>query len=147
MSKIKQNKGITGIDIVISVIVITIFVALIASLVYKINFNGKKVERKNIALSYAINEVEKIKQQGYIADYDNVGLKQEEVLEKHSHDIQDQNGEFSGYYKEILVKDYIAFQGNEDKSPNILKKITVTISFKLGNEDVSMSISTYVVKE
>lgn len=147
MNTLKQNKGITGIDITISIIIITIFVALISTLVYKITYNSAKIERKNIAASYAIDEIETIKEKGYIEDYDGLGLKKEDIIEKYSGDIKDENDEFSGYYKEITIKDYVAFQGNENKLPNILKKLTVKISFKLGNEEISIPISTYIAKE
>ena len=68
--RIKEEKGITGIDIAISVIIITIFIAMIANLIVNINLNSKDVERKTIATSYAVQEIEKIKALGYISDYD-----------------------------------------------------------------------------
>ena len=67
---IKEEKGVTGIDIAISVIVITIFIALIANLIANINLNSKDIERKTIATSYAVQEIEKIKALGYIDDYE-----------------------------------------------------------------------------
>lgn len=66
---IKEEKGVTGIDIAISVIVITIFIAMIANLIASININAKKSERKTKATSYAVQEIEKIKALGYITDY------------------------------------------------------------------------------
>lgn len=67
---IKEEKGITGIDIAISVIVITIFIAMIANLIASININAKEAERKTKATSYAVQEIEKTKALGYITDYD-----------------------------------------------------------------------------
>lgn len=43
---INQEKGITGIDIVVAVFIITIFVALITTLFYNINSNSASIERK-----------------------------------------------------------------------------------------------------
>ena len=67
---IKEEKGLTGIDIAISVIVITIFIAMIANLIANININSKDTERKTIATSYAVQEIEKRKSLGYIDEYE-----------------------------------------------------------------------------
>lgn len=66
---IKEEKGVTGIDIAISVIIITIFIAMIANLIANININSKEIERKTKATSYAVQEIERIKALGYSDDY------------------------------------------------------------------------------
>jgi len=67
---LKEERGITGIDIVISIMIITIFMAMIANTISNININSKDVERKSIAVSYAIQEIEQIKALGYIEQYE-----------------------------------------------------------------------------
>lgn len=67
---IKEEKGLTGIDIAISVILLTIFIAMIGNLIANINLNSKDTERKTIATSYAVQEIEKIKALGYIDEYE-----------------------------------------------------------------------------
>lgn len=66
---IKEEKGLTGIDIAISIVLITIFIALIANLIANINLNSEDTKRKTIATSYAVQEIEQIKALGYIDDY------------------------------------------------------------------------------
>ena len=61
---IKQEKGLTGIDITISIIIITIFIALIANLITNINLSSKDIEKKTQATSYAVDEIEKISEAG-----------------------------------------------------------------------------------
>ena len=58
---IKSQKGITTIDVTISIIIITLFVALIATLMYMIRSNSNTIERKAEATNYAINTIEEIK--------------------------------------------------------------------------------------
>ena len=65
---IKEEKGIAGIDISISVILITIFIAMMANLIANINIDSKEMERKTKAVSYAVQEIEQIKALGY-SDY------------------------------------------------------------------------------
>lgn len=67
---IKEEKGVTGIDIAISVILITIFIAMIANLIANININSKDTERKTKATLYAVQEIEKIKALGYSDNYE-----------------------------------------------------------------------------
>lgn len=139
---LKEEKGIAGIDIAISIIVITIFIAMISNLIININLNSKDLERKTIAISYAIQEIEKIKAQGYVAIYENKGIEKEDIIKEN--DINDNNGKFTGYHKKVLVKDYTLIKKDNAKHKNLVKEITVQISYKLGNKDKTVNLSTYV---
>ena len=77
---IKKENGYTGIDIAISIIVITMFIAMIANLIANINLNTQDTNRKSIATSYAVQEIEKIKAKGYVDTYDSKGITGEEIL-------------------------------------------------------------------
>ena len=55
--KIKSEKGITNIDLTVSIILITLFVAIIATLMFTINTSSSSMERKTEATNYAINEI------------------------------------------------------------------------------------------
>ena len=140
----KEEKGLTVIDISVSIIVITIFIAVIGNLIVNINLNAKNIERKTIATSYAVQEIEKIKSQGYIDKYENIGIEQEDIFEEN--DIIDNTGNFTGYYKKILVKDYVLIK-DKTKQPNLVKEVTVEISYKIGNKQQNVRVSTYIVKE
>ena len=63
--KIKEETGITNIDLTVSIIMITIFVALIATFMYTINANFISIERKAEAVNYAINEIEALKAKNF----------------------------------------------------------------------------------
>lgn len=142
--KIKTEKGITGIDIIISVIIITIFVTIIGNLVINININSKSAERKAIATSYTVSEIENIKAQGYLPIYDDKGIYNIEEIEEKNEEISE-NGIFTGYSKKVKIEDYVLAYSNKQK--NLLKKIIVEISYKLGKEEKTVALSTVVVKE
>lgn len=139
---IKNQRGFTGIDISISIIIITIFIAMIGNLIININLNYKDTERKTIATSYAIQEIEKIKSQGYIDDYDEIGINQQDIFKEE--DIIDENGIFTGYHKKVLIKDYILRDNTKQK--NLVKEITIEISYKLANNDKNIRILTCIAK-
>lgn len=140
----RKEKGFTGVDIIISIFVITIFVAIIGNLIINVNLNNKSIERRTIATSYAIQEIEKIKSLKYQEQYNNKGLKGKEILEQK--EIY-QKEKFTGYNKTIYIEDYISIIQNEEKEPNIVKQITIEISYLLGNKNQTLELSTYIVKE
>ena len=133
---IKNEKGIAGVDIAISVIVITIFIAMIGNLIVNINLNNKETERKTIATTYAVQEIENIKAKG-MSEYIDKGITESYIVEE---DIQ-KDGDFSGYHKKIIIEDYVLIKQNNTKEPNIVKEATVEISYKV------ISLSTYIPKE
>ena len=68
--KIKSEKGYTGIDIAISVVVLFIFVSLIAVLSYNFNSRTREIELASEATYLAIDEIENIKNAGFEAIQD-----------------------------------------------------------------------------
>lgn len=140
----KSEKGYTGVDIAISIILATIFIALIANLITNINLNVQDTNRRTIATSYAVKEIEKIKAQGYISSYDSKGITNEETISEE--DIYD-NSEFTGYHKKTTIKDYILIVNDSTKQKDVVKEIEVEISYKIGNKEKNVKISTYIAKE
>lgn len=143
--KLKAEKGISSIDITVSIFLITIFMAFIITMINNINQNNKDIERKAIATSYAVQEIEKIKSQGYIDDYNGTGIIEEEIIKQE--DINNENGDFSGFTKKVLIKDYCLIKGNENKEKDILKIITVNIIYNSKNEQKNISVSAYIAKQ
>lgn len=141
---IKEEKGLTGVDIAISLIIITMYIAVIANTIANINLNSKDAKRKSISTSYAVQEIEKIKAQGYIDAYDSKGIDKEETIKEE--DIYN-NSEFTGYHKKVTIKDYVLIVNDKTKQKDIVKELTVEISYKLGNKEKNVKISTYIAKE
>lgn len=143
--KIKKQNGFTGVDIVISVMIITIFVAVIANLINNINLNSTNLQNKNKALIYAVQEIEKIKAQGYIENYDDKGITQEDLIEQK--DIYTNDNVFTGYRKEVYVKDYVLIKDDAEKTKNLVKEVGVRIFYNLAGKEECVEISTYIAKE
>lgn len=144
MHNIKNEKGITAIDIVLSVIIITVFTTLIGGLIIRININSKESERKSIAMSYATQEIEKIRAEKSIDDYINKGISTEEIIE--NVDIYKDNI-YTGFHKKVYIKDYVLVKKDTSKIPNLLKEVTVEISYKINGKTESVQLSTYITKE
>ncbi len=140
--KLRSEKGFTGIDISISVVIIFIFVSIIAALIAQVNSKSKEISLKNDATYIAINEIEKVKSNGieeYVgkseADGNNVICENEEI----------ENEE--GFYRTITVLDYADVEKDEEIEKDIVKKVTVKISYMFRNEEQKVELSTIVSKE
>ena len=139
---IKDEKGLTGIDIAISIIIITIFISVLANLIMNINLNSEKTKRMEIATAYAVQEIEQLKVKGYVDEYNNKGIYDKDIISEK--DIMDDDNNFTGYSKTTTIKDYVLIKNDKSKQMNVLKELTVTVSFKVGDSTENIDISTYI---
>lgn len=142
---IRSQKGYTGIDIAISVIVITIFISLIAVLIYRFNSSSNEVQLKSKATEIAIDEIEKVKAAGF-KTYEEMDQTTKEDKEGNSL-VNQSVEEEQGFYKTISVEDYTDTENNEDKISNLVKRVTVTISYMVKGQEQQVSLSTILSKE
>ncbi len=125
----KNEKGITTIDVTVSIILITLFVALIAVLIYNVNQNSDSIERRAEATNYVINAIEEIK----TTNFDN--------LQNSEQNIGD-----TGYYEKITVIDYVDLKKEDFIMSGLVKKVTVEVSYKDGNTTQTVDLSTIRTK-
>lgn len=125
---IKNEKGITGIDITVAVLLIAIFVAILAALFSGVNTNSKSVERRSKASELAIKAIEEMKTKSF-----------NELQSESSTEIED------GYYKEIKVEDYS--ETNIGAKEDIVKKVTVIVSYRDNGKEEKIELSTIRVNE
>ena len=141
--KFYSEKGYTGVDIAISVIVIFIFVSLISFLIYRFNSSAKEVELKSEATSIAVEEIEKVKQDGF-EKYD--GMNKDTKEDKNGNSLEKVENKES-FFKTIIVQDYADLDNNSEKIPNLVKKVTVKISYMFQAKEQSVELSTILSKE
>lgn len=152
MHKYKSEKGFTGIDITIAIIIVAVFAGIIASLFYNYNLSAQSIQRKGKATEYAVQIIEYIKNDSF-QNYTNSNLdptqpgykyKDKSVNELSSDIVQNPE---DGYYATVQVTDYADLEGNEGKKQDIVKKITVTISYNVQGKENYVDISTYIARE
>lgn len=131
--KMKSEKGYVGVDIVISVIVLFIFVSFIATLSYRVNSSSKEVELKSKAAEIAIAEIELIKNKTWN------DITTEDTAYRETTEVE------QGYYRTIIVEDYHDI--DPTKKTDIVKKITVRIQYMFKGEQESVELSTIIAKE
>lgn len=126
----KSDKGYTGVDIAISVIVITMFIALIGTLISGFSGKSKDLQLKSEATDIAIRKIEEIKENG---------------IENASNVVERPVDGRDGFYEKIEIEDYA--QNKEDKIEGLVKKATVTIKYNYKNEQQEVELSTIISKE
>ena len=136
--KIKSERGITTIDITVSIILITVFVALIATLMYNLNSNTDALEKRSVAINYAIDTIENLKAQEF----------------SDLQDTDEQNNSFenidsTGYSRKITITDYANLPENSGDNTilsGLVKKVTVEIAYKEGDTTQTVELSTVIAK-
>ena len=147
----KNEKGITNIDLTVSIILITVFIALIATIMYTINANFNSIEKRTEATNYAINEIESLKAKNFedlqdtptdgTNDFVNIIVKEEEgntAIEK-----------TTGFSKKIAIIDYSNLpenQGDDTILSGLVKKVTVEITYKDKDRIETVELSTVIAK-
>ena len=114
-------------------------------LVYRFNSSAKEVELKSEATSIAVEEIEKVKQDGF-EKYD--GMNKDTKEDKNGNSLENQKVENKeGFFKTIIVEDYADLDNNSEKIPNLVKKVTVKISYMFQAKEQSVELSTILSKE
>ena len=129
---IKKNNGFIGVDMGIAVIAILAFSGLIISLMYNNYLENARVKMEAMSTIYLTEILENIG----IANYDNV--KQDEINNFIPSDMKN-----SVYNAKIEVNSNLSETQKED----IIKKVNVTVSYKIANKEYKHTMERIKVKE
>lgn len=149
---IKNNKGITLVDISISIMIIFLFSSLITGLVYNYSISTKAVQRKAEATQYAITVIEKLKQIGYDSVEEELGELNKNSDGSYTISIdnqifKDEISQKDGYKVTIQLQKYSETQENIGKEiQDAIIISTVTVEYKVGT-DKNVELRTLLVKE
>lgn len=142
--KVKQEKGFTVIDVTIAIIAITVFSTLIVTLIYNNYLENIKLKKETLAMIY-ITEI-----------FENVGIESYENLENGNYeDVV--NNYYNNNIKKLMPLDIIGkykidlsitepFNNVEEKE-NIMKKISVTLTYQINDKKYSCSMERIKIKE
>ena len=149
--KIKNQEGFTSIDLTVSIILITLFVALIVAIMYTINANFISIERRTEATNYAINEIESLKAQNFedLQDTPTDGTNDFVNMTDKEGERNTAIGKTTDFSKKITIIDYSNLPENQDDDSivsGLVKKVTVEIAYKEGNEIKTVELSTVIAK-
>lgn len=142
-----SQKGITTADVIVAVILITIFVTILTIASGTLTENNDEIKREAEALYYAIDAIETAKGEEF-SNFPKAGVnKITEIPGLEDGYILSNDGNSTPYYRSVKIQDFAELDGNIDKRAEVLKKITVSISYKQENEDKTVELSTVVSRE
>lgn len=130
---LKSNKGVTITDVIVAVIILSLFVGIIGNMFYQIARNSSFIRYNTIAVYYAIKIAEDID----IMSYEEVTNELNNNLTQKYQMPEGFNGilEVSKYNEEDLTKE------------DIIKKVKITINYTFLNEQRSYKIEKLKIKE
>lgn len=143
--KYRDNKGITGVDISVALVIVVLFVGIISTLVYNFGVTSKSIERKSSAVNIAMQKIEQLKN----TEYENI--QSNYPIEYRNKDGQ--VAESGPYTVNVSVKRYndpeagFVTPNEAEKIMDIIKIVTVTVSYTSQAEEQSVEFSTIITKE
>lgn len=152
---LRNNKGYTGSDIIISILILMIFIPTIVALIYSIDTKNNEVERKNYAMTLSCNiietlksiDIDKLKSEENLDDINNkirnFKASDSEITneeEKITFSSEDSDG--NRYVVFIKIEDYKDYSGESNIEDNVVKKITVTTEYRINKDTKNVEIST-----
>lgn len=135
--KLKDNKGVTGVDVAISLVIIIIFVSFIAALFYNVSTTSKRIDRKTTATNLAVEVIEAMKSVGCEQLASNTE-ETELTTENMSTLIFKQIDIPNGYTVKISIEDY--------NDSGIVKTVTAKVSYLDGKQTETVKIETLIKK-
>lgn len=165
-NKIKSEKGFTGVDITIALIIILLLMSIIAILFFNITKTSKTIDRRSNAIYMATEIIEGLKAK----EYENVKITGTEdnwveVKNGNNNTIHYEiNGETitiventqidDGYTCYVSIYNYVPQNNNNENPENtntsnsdLIKVLKVKVEYKVGAEIKNVELTTSIVRE
>ena len=135
----KSNKGVTLMDVIVALIILSLFVGVIGSLFYKIVYNSNLINYNAIAAYFAVRVAEKVDEM----PYDN--LTKQKLTNEINNLIEDDNLDIpSTYSVSVDVKKY---NSNDSSKLDILKIVLIDVNYSFFDRDFNYQIKKLKVRE
>lgn len=139
MIKTKSNSGNTGVDIVISIGIITVLLTVLIALYMNVYVSNTEIERKTQAINYGTQILEKVAE-FYYADINNEKF-QLVTLENGKNEIV--GIEIAkGYNVSVNIVPY-----SENEQTDVIKNVKVTVTYNVAEREENVTLNYYKTKE
>lgn len=142
IKRIKNNKGITGIDATIAVVILMIFVPLITTIISNTINIKEKMNRKITAVNIAVQAIESLKQFNYDEIQEGV-ISNDKIFDgkKGGHYVYNTDNFPKGYRVNVEAKE----AEKSSKEAKMYKEINVTITYpkNVGDEQITLKTKIY----
>lgn len=148
----KSNKGYTGIDISIAMIIILVFIPTIFGIVYNLQKIRSRTERETIAVNIATDVLEIARSLNYSEVFiSNENSEFKTILNNKYSNLEISNNTVNCNYSDVnnihykiqvTVSNYYPADLEVQEQNDFVKQITVEVMYPLGNSTKSINIST-----
>ena len=131
--KLKSNKGVTITDVVVAVIILSVFTGVVGNLYYLIAKNNNLIKYNTVAVYNAIKIAEDIDKISY-----------DEVTEDLNTNIKDRYNIPEGFSAQVKV---VKYSDEDSTKQDIIKRVNITIKYKFLKEDKTYHLEKLKIKE
>jgi hypothetical protein len=131
--KLKANKGVTITDVVVAVIILSVFTGVVGNLYYLIAKNNNLIKYNTVAVYNAIKIAEDIDKISY-----------DEVTEDLNTNIKDRYNIPEGFSAQVKV---VKYSDEDSTKQDIIKRVNITIKYKFLKEDKTYNLEKLKIKE
>lgn len=154
---LKKEKGVIASDGLIAIMILTLFAGIVATILYNIHISNASLKRMSTANLYIVdmmeyidridytdldleNDTNSIKQKySYLSLSETPGTPEDEDLER----LWKMEGDpEKGYSITIILDKYKP----DDEAQDLIRKITVTVSYKVGNRKQEITMTRLKTK-
>ena len=135
LKKCKQNKAVMGVDIVVSIVVLSLFAGIIAGMFAELFIQNVSIRMDAIAVNYAVTILEDTDRLSYAEVSTEYMMKNVEEGRYYMAD---------NYTANIEVTNYSDMDSSKE---DIIKIVKVTISYTLRNQEYSYTVQKLKIKE
>ena len=162
IKKLKKSNGFAASDALIAVLIITLFTGIIATIIYNIYLSNSSIKRMGTATAYITNIFEYVDKayyndisvsglETYINNNQDIFVTSDNKVNISSNDTNETSKSIGDsdnppYTIDIYIEYYNKTQGNEDKL-DLVKQLTVTVTYKLSNKDQTIIITRVKSRE
>ncbi|MBO4293061.1 MAG: hypothetical protein J5881_01550 [Clostridia bacterium] len=147
MKFLKNENGFTLIDIIIALIIILLFMSIISVLFFNITKSSKEIERESQATYIATNILESYKAK----KYDDIPIVTDKEIKDGEIVVDGQTIQVQeGYTALVTVENYVPtgeVVANAPAQNDLVKKITVTVKYKLANSEKQVQLQSSVARK
>lgn len=133
LEKLKKNNGATMSDVVVAMLIITLFTGILTTSFLNIYKNNISIRMNALAVNYAIKILEDIDKKTY-----------EEVTNELNDSINQNYQLQQGYSASINIQNY---NENDENKEDIIKIVTVNIKYKVIDTDEEYVVRKLKIRE
>ena len=134
--KLKNNKGFTGVDVAVSLVILLVFIAFISALFYNVSTTTKRIERKTQATDIAIAFIEAMK----VTPFATLSANQQTEVAMTTETFKNLTGKEIEIPNGYTVKISIENPNNDVNIGQVVKIITAEVTYQLGNADTEEKV-------